>query len=158
MTGKYATDTTVSAAASRSEIESTLKRYGGSSFVYGQDDETRRVMVGFRISERNVRFTITLPDPGDRAFTHTPTRDTRRSADKAKEAWEQAVRQIWRALHLIIKAKLEAVAAGVVEFDSEFLAHIVLPDGRTVGQTMLAPVRQALDEHGTPPLLPDYSK
>jgi hypothetical protein len=35
---------------------------------------------------------------------------------------------------LVIKAKLEAVETGITSFESEFLAHILLPDGSTFGQ------------------------
>ena len=34
---------------------------------------------------------------------------------------------------LAIKAKLEAVEAGISSFEEEFLAHVVLPDGSTFG-------------------------
>jgi hypothetical protein len=33
----------------------------------------------------------------------------------------------WRALLLMIKAKVEAVESGVVTFEDEWLAHFVLP-------------------------------
>lgn len=66
----------------------------------------------------------------------TPTGRRTRSDDAAEKAWEQATRQRWRALHLVVKAKLEAVESGITVFDDEFLAHIVLPDGGTVGRWM----------------------
>jgi hypothetical protein len=53
------------------------------------------------------------------------------------EAWEQACRSRWRALLLCIKAKLEACAVGITTFDSEFLAHIVTGDGRTVAERIV---------------------
>jgi hypothetical protein len=34
----------------------------------------------------------------------------------------------------VIKAKLEAVAAGITTIEDEFLAHTVLPDGSTFGE------------------------
>lgn len=65
-----------------------------------------------------------------------------------------AERQRWRALALVIKAKLEAVEAGITEFEEEFLAHIVLPNGGTVGQFMLPQVATAYETGQMPPLLP----
>jgi hypothetical protein len=35
---------------------------------------------------------------------------------------------------LIIKAKLEAIDAGISTFDAEFLSSIMLPSGATVGE------------------------
>jgi hypothetical protein len=43
------------------------------------------------------------------------------------------MRRRWRSLALAIKAKLEVVASGIATFDEEFMAHLVLPDGTTVG-------------------------
>jgi hypothetical protein len=64
-----------------------------------------------------VRFVIDLPDP-------KKYRDQRHL--------EKAERQRWRALLLVIKAKLEAVESAITAFDEEFLAHIVMPNDRTV--------------------------
>lgn len=52
-------------------------------------------------------------------------------------AWEQACRVQWRALVLVVKAKLEAVAAGISTIQEEFLSWVVVPgDGRTIGQVL----------------------
>jgi hypothetical protein len=50
-------------------------------------------------------------------------------ADGAYKAWKQAYHQRWRALALAIKA----VESGIATFEEEFLAHIALPNGSTVG-------------------------
>jgi len=129
MTGTYAAKTEVTSERSRSEIERTLGRYGASHFGYMT--EPGRAMVAFRKDDRQVRFVVPLPDRGSREFTLTPT--GKRASDTAAEAkYEQAIRQRWRALALVVKAKLEAVEAGIAEFDQEFYAYTVLPSGRTV--------------------------
>lgn len=145
---RYASDTSVSVENTRAEIERTLKRYGATSFAYAS--EADRAMIGFRISERMVRFVVHLPDPGAREFTHTPARGVRRSDAEREKAWEQACRQRWRALALVIKAKLEAVAAGITTVEDEFLAHTMLPDGRTVGE-WAKPELAIAYEHGSMP-------
>lgn len=61
---------------------------------------------------------------------------------QAHQAWEQACRQRWRALSLCIKAKLEAVAAGITTFEHEFLAHFLTGDGRTVGDHIIPQLGQ----------------
>jgi len=126
---RYASDTSVSTDASRNEIERTLSRYGADMFGYMT--ETGRAVIAFRIHERQIRFLLPLPSKAEREFTHHSRGE--RTADAALKAWEQACRQRWRALALVIKAKLEAVAAGITTVEDEFLAHTVLPDGSTVG-------------------------
>ena len=132
MSARYAADTTVSQEKSRAEIEATLRRYGATAFYYATEEKA--AMIGFRINERMVKFILPMPDPKDRAFTQHSR--GARTAEAAHKAWEQAGRQRWRALALVIKAKLEAVAAGITTVEDEFLAHTVLPDGSTVGQFM----------------------
>ncbi len=148
----YAESTTVSAQNSRAEIETILLRYGAGSFMYGWEDA--HAMVQFKADGRLIRFIIGMPDPKDREFTHTPARGTERSETQAHTAWEQATRQRWRALALVIKAKLEAVTAGITEFDAEFLAHIVLPDGTSVGDWILPSVVTAYETGDMPKALP----
>lgn len=139
--GTYAADTSVSSEKSRAEIERTLARYGADEFAYGWSGQ--RAMVGFVLSGRQIRFILPMPDRGDRRFTHTPGKGLKRSADQAAAAYEQAVRQRWRALSLVIKAKLEAVESGIVTFEDEFAMHMVLPDGRTVGDWVTPQITQA---------------
>lgn len=148
----YAEATSVSTEKSRFEIERTLRRYGADQFGYMTD--RNQAVIAFTASGRRVKFVLPLPDPTDKAFTHTPTRGTRRSQAQADEAWEQACRQRWRALALCIKAKLEAVEAGITSFETEFLAYVVLPDGRTVGEATRAGVALAYETKKAVPLLP----
>lgn len=152
MTARYADRTNVPSDRSRNEIERTLQRYGATAFAYGWEAVGATVM--FEISARRVLFRLPLPDRRDRAFTRTPGKGLIRSEAAADEAYEQAVRQRWRALNLVIKAKLEAVAAGITTVEEEFLAHTVLPDGRTVGQHALPAIAAAYETGSMPALLP----
>jgi len=149
---RYAETTSVPADRSRAEIEKVLARYGADQFLYGWDSD--RALVQFRARGRLIRFLIEMPDKGGREFTHTPSKGIRRSPEQAEASWEQATRQRWRALALVIKAKLEAVTSGITEFDAEFLAHIVLPDGQTVGQWILPQVETAYLAGEMPQALP----
>ena len=143
---RYAAQTTVSVESSRAEIERTLSRYGAESFAYGWDRE--KATVQFATDDRVIRFILTMPARDDKEFTvHSRGR---RTPDAAEKLWEQACRQRWRALNLVIKAKLEAVAAGISEFEDEFLAHIVLPDGTTAGE-WLRPQIESAYKAGTMP-------
>jgi hypothetical protein len=69
--------------------------------------------------------------------------DVARFAESTKVS-TSASREGWRALVLAIKAKLEAVEAGITTFETEFLAHIVLPDGRTVGEHAIPKLEETL--------------
>jgi hypothetical protein len=152
---RYAQSTTVPAEQSRGEIERTLTRYGADQFMYGWDREN--AVVAFRAKGRMIKFVLPMPDRNARAFTHTPSTGKLRSPDSARDAYEQAVRQRWRALALCIKAKLEAVEAQISTFEDEFLAQIVLPSGETAGAWMRPQIALAYERGDMPSLLPDYS-
>jgi hypothetical protein len=147
----FAADTQVTPERSRAEIERTLQRYGADSFMYGWDGP--QAVVAFRMQGRMIRFLLTLPGRDAEEFHRTPT-GKKRAPNAAFEAWEQACRQRWRALALVIKAKLEAVQSGITTFEEEFLAHTLLPDGQTVGQWMLPQVERAYLNGKMPALLP----
>ncbi|NEA22644.1 hypothetical protein [Actinomadura bangladeshensis] len=148
---RYAATTAVSSEHRRAEIERTLRRYGADGFAYAT--QGRRAMVEFAMTGRRVRFTLTLPDPSDERFTLTPTGRDRTQAAAERE-YEQAVRQSWAALALVIKAKLEAIEAGISTLDAEFLAGIVLPDGSTVGERTVPQIDAAYAGSTLPALLP----
>lgn len=149
---RYAADTSVSAEKSRAEIEQILVRYGADQFAYATS--RTEAQIGFVAHGRQVRFRLAMPDPNAREFTHTPNRNTERSASAAYNAWEQATRQRWRALALVIKAKLEAVEAGITEFEDEFLAHIALPNGSTFGDWARPELARVYDSGDMPALMP----
>lgn len=152
---RYAENTSVPSDRSRSEIEQTLRRYGASAFAYGWQSNSAHVM--FEMADRRIKFTLPMPDPQARQFTHTPSRGTKRSPAAAEEAYEQAVRQRWRALALVIKAKLEAVEAGISTVEQEFMAHIALPTGQTVGEWITPQLREVYARGQMPALLPGGS-
>jgi hypothetical protein len=148
---RYAATTEVPSDRSRAEIERTLARYGATSFLYGWQEGEAVIM--FEMHARRIRFVLPMPDSRARAFTYTPIGKVR-SAESARAEFEQAVRQRWRALALAVKAKLEAVEAGITSFEEEFLAHVVLPDGETVGRWMAPQIERAYAERRMPAMLP----
>lgn len=149
---QFAEGTSVSSDRSQQEIQRTLRRYQATEFAYAWSTDSAAVQ--FTMRDRQVRFRVPMPDPRDKQFTHTPTRGTERTRAQADEAYEQAIRQRWRALNLVIKAKLEAVEAGITEFDQEFLAHIVMPNGMTMGEHIIPQMQRALEGAELPALLP----
>jgi len=151
----YAADTSVSTGKSMAEIRRTLQRWGADQLMWGETNQ--QAIVGFVMRGRRVRFVLPMPDRNARAFTETPT-GRARAENQVAEAYEQAIRQRWRALNLVIKAKLEAVESGIADFQTEFLGHIVLPNGQTVADAVVPRVVEAYENNAMPELLPDYSQ
>jgi hypothetical protein len=146
----------VPADRSRAEIESTLRRYGATKFAYGWEEGDAGEQVAqlvFEAHARRVRFRLPLPPKSQ--FKLSPSGQTRHNSANVEKAWEQACRQRWRALALVIKAKLEAVECQITSFESEFLAHIVIPaDGRTIGEWAAPQLEKAYEQGSRLPLLP----
>lgn len=116
---KYAKRTQVAVTKSRTEIEATVMRYGADQFGSAFDQKGGRAMVQFRIVQWLVRFVLPLPHDD-----------------------EQDRRQRWRALALVIKAKLEAVESGITTVEEEFLPHIVTPGGQTFSEWAVPQLRE----------------
>lgn len=152
---RFAEGTEVSVEKSRAEIERLITRYGATSTAFM--NAPGRALIMFEAKKRRVVFELPLPDREDKKFLRDG-RGSMRTPEKRFEVWEQACRQRWRALALVIKAKLEAVESGITSFEDEFLAHIMLPDGQTVSKHV-SPVIEAWYTGGSmQPLLPPPSK
>ena len=130
----YAQKTAVAVEKSRAEIERLLARHRCSKFLAGIDHEAHRATVQFQAHNRIVKFELALPDPRDPKFKAIKGSYLQRTAAGVAKVIEQEERTRWRALLLVIKAKLEAVESNIATFEDEFLAHTVLPNQRTVAE------------------------
>lgn len=130
---QFAAKTKVPVDQTRNEIERTLVKYGASRFAYFSEDG--RAIIVFEAEDRRLRFDLPLPQ-GD--------------SDKIA----QSRRQKWRALLLAIKSKLESVESGIETFEEAFLAHVVMPDGITVGQHARSGIESAYKSQKMQALLP----
>lgn len=148
----YASGTAVSVERTKSEIELTLRRYGATQFVSGWDSGTSKAYVAFKVADRMVRFILSLPMSNDPLATHTPAGRARSTSDSQKH-WEQMVKAKWRALLLVIKAKLESVEGGIETIEEAFLPQIVLPGGGTMGQWAQEAIPEAYRTGDMPQLL-----
>lgn len=151
MSRAYASGTSVAAERSRAELEKLLVKYQANAFAYAWHGAT--VMIGFQRQGRNIRIYLPMPNVTDRDLTHTPTGQRRTDANQHK-AYEAEIRRRWRALLLIVRAKLEAIESGITSFDDEFLPHIVLPNGQTISQHLQPQIALAYDQHRMPSILP----
>jgi hypothetical protein len=141
----YAKYTTVSVAKTRAEIERLLEVAKAKQYGTAVDYDALTARVEFRLRDRIVRFIVGLPDQKKVG----PTRFVRDE------------RQRWRALLLVLKAKLESVESGIETFDSAFLAQIVMPNNTTVGELLTPQLASAYKTGKMPKALmpaPDEAK
>lgn len=148
----YAKGTTVSEQASRNEIERTLERFGATGYIYGRQEDV--AMIAFQFDGRHIRFILPIPHLDDPQFLYTPGRHIRRTAVQVRAEHKKKVWELWRALANSILAKLAAIEAGISTTDQEFLSHIVLPGGRTVGERLEIELDEITQTGIMPPLLP----
>ncbi len=150
---RYAKNTRVPVDRSRVEIEKVLVNYGADKFMYMSG--TTGAAIAFSMANRNIKILVPLPDRGADQFMLRKTRGdpTERAQGEGDRLWEKEVKRRWRALLLVIKAKLEAVESGIAEFEMEFMPYMVLPGGQTVGEKVLPNVQEAYDSGKKIPLL-----
>jgi hypothetical protein len=147
-TQRYAANTTVDSGKSKNEIEKLVARYGANQFMSGWSEG--EAVIGFRMHERFVRMKLPLPSLAE--CRRTP-RGRPRKGKAAELAQEQEIRRRWRALALVVKAKLEAIASGVATFEQEFSMHVVMPDGRTVAEIVVPQIAEAYATGAVPKML-----
>jgi hypothetical protein len=145
----FAENTSVPVERTRAEIEKLLRKHRCAQFIVGGDYEHHQAMVQFRAHNRIVRFLVKLPDPADKAYSRDRNGWQLSVSGIAKKV-EQGERQRWRALLLVIKAKLESVENHIATFEEEFLANIVMPNDRVVGD-LVAPLIERAYESGAMP-------
>ncbi len=146
--GIYAKRSAVPVERSKSQIEKILQRYGAGAFMYGSKAE--KAVVQFEMNHLRIRFDLPLPD---RSQFETNRRGAKRPVHQIEASWDQACRQHWRALALCILAKLEAVECGIATFEEEFMAHIVLPGGKTAAEWFIPQIPEIFEKKKLPPLL-----
>jgi hypothetical protein len=134
----YAADTRVPVAQSRAEIERILEKHKAKQYGTAVDYDLLQARVQFRLHDRIVRFLIALPD--------------QKKIGTGKR-FEQAERQKWRALLLVIKAKLESVENAIETFEEAFLANIVMPNDQTVSQIVRPLIGEAYKNSKMPKAL-----
>jgi len=130
---RFAQHISVSPQRTQEEIERLLARYGADAF--GVLKQTAAAAIMFEVRRLHVRIDVPLPAATEKRFTHG--KNGRRRWGDPQQHREAEVRQRWRALLLVVKAKLEAVESGISTLETEFMPFIVLPDGRTLKDHLL---------------------
>lgn len=153
---RYASETRVSVAKSRGEIEDMVQRAGGTRFAAMNDSVEARAVVLFELADRRVMFELPVPSREEFAYRERYGRRVKADPDWQMREWEQACRVKWRALALAIKAKLVSVESGVETLEEAFLAHLVVPTGegaRRFASVAVKAIAQAYTGGTLPPLL-----
>ena len=92
---------------------------------------------------------------GPPACSFSPTADTCGSPSPRRNATGVQERERWRALLLLVKAKLVAVDGKIATFEEAFVGDIVLPEtGKTVWESVREPLQLAYAQNKAVPLLP----
>jgi hypothetical protein len=151
----YAAATRVSVEQSRVQLERLIAKYGGQPLAAFTPED--KIVLFFRVGrldtgDRVLRFVIPVPP-----LEQFRARRGGRGGEVERRA--QAVRQRWRVLLLLLKAKFEAVQVGAASFDEEFLGYIVTHSGSTVADQMVKALQTAYTNEGMPrPMLPPASE
>lgn len=128
-----------------------LAKHKCEKFMAGVDNLTHRATVQFQAHNRIVKFEIALPNAADPKYKRIKNSYLQRTASGVEKVVEQERRTRWRALLLVIKAKLEAVESGIATFEDEFLAHVLLPNQQTVAEYIGPTVAQIYETGRMPP-------
>ena len=141
-TRRYAQETEVPAEKSKAAIEQLLISHGATKYATGWD--SGHDTIQFELFKRTIRFVLPRPDRKDPRYTRDK-HGWSLSPAKVTQKMAQGDRQRWRALYLVIRAKIEAVEAGIAVFEQEFLAFVVLPNGLTVGDSLVPLLQEGRD-------------
>ena len=155
-TNRFAAKTTVPVEKTKAEIDTLLRKHGADQVMTAW--ETSRTLVAFRINNLSARINLPMLPIDDFLYTERKTTNFTKKVQptplQQQTAFDQAQRQAWRALLLVTKAKLEAVASGITTMEQEFLAHMLMPNNETVGETLLPKLHEYLETGNLPPILP----
>ena len=138
---RFAATTSVPIDRSQSEIQRTLTKYGATEFMFGQGVDF--YFVAFQFKQRAIKIRIDAPP-------RTIKRDSWSKEMVANPKFDQLLKQKFRCLLLIIKAKLEAVESGIVTVEQEFMPYLVMADGRAAWEHSLPMIQAAYAEGRLP--------
>jgi hypothetical protein len=136
----YAEGTSVSPERSQMEIAGLIRKYGAGSFATGWMRDN--AIVTFVAHDRQIKFVLAMPTDW-REFEYTDKK-VRRKEPAARAAMEAEVRRRWRSLANAIRSKLDVVETGISTFETEFLPHTVMPDGRTIAEHIGPKIEEAI--------------
>lgn len=133
----YAATTTVPIEKTQGEIRKLLGKQQAKAFSIMEGDNKAALI--FELQNRRIVFKLPMPKPPQN--------------ERSRGTYEQLCRSKWRGLLLVLKAKFEAVESGITTLEEEFLAHVMLPDGRVFGEWAIPQLQESYENQQMPPLL-----
>jgi hypothetical protein len=131
MNRRYAQETTVSIEKSQQELSRVLRAAGADQVVLAWDS-AQGTGVRFHMQGRFAQLMV--PPPSEKRMKELKAWRPRWSD---LDRLEQEQRRSWRALILLVKAKLEAIAAGITTAEREFMPDLLMDDGRRLEEWAL---------------------
>lgn len=120
---RFAEDTKVQVDKSQADVKALLKKAGATeTAVY---EAVGRSMIAFTLGDYSYRLSAPVPTL------------------KSTAASAQEERRVWRVLHLLVKAKLEAVASGATTIEREFMSDIIVAPNETMAERVLPELASA---------------
>jgi len=142
----FAKGTKVDIEKTEQQIKTMLRKAGAKAYATYETGDS--ASIAFHLHDLNIRMNLTMPSRDAERFTMRRANQSsvmvEQSAAAAEKLWEQACKERWRALHLCVKAKLEAIDAGVETIEDAFLAHVQTSDGETIGARLKPQLRDII--------------
>jgi hypothetical protein len=137
MTLPYATS--AAGSAREGEIRQILRGCGASAVGFMVDDEAEQIIAQFQIGGRRVTIPVSVRAYRERWLAENPqsNRSRKTHAEYHEDAQRRAEAAAWAILRDWMKATAAMIAAGIVDADTAFLAHVHVP----TGQRMIEAVR-----------------
>jgi metal-sulfur cluster biosynthetic enzyme len=106
------------------ELQKTLNAFGCQSFGVMTDQERQVMIVAFKWRDRQVHLEASWAGYAQALI--------RKSRWRPEEAFKQAKIAVCSVLRDWVKGQTTAVECGVMSFETAFLPHMLLKDGRRV--------------------------
>jgi hypothetical protein len=155
----FAAHTEVPVERTRAEIDALLVKNGATSTAILNDTEHHLACFAFTLKGARYRVELPLPTTADVAVKkgQEPQGWWRWSPaqreDYLAKKLEQARRQRWRTMLLLLKSKLEIVRLGLSSVEREFMADLILPGGKTAYEALADGLRCGLGSDDASKLL-----
>lgn len=158
MARRYASDTSVSVAKSRGEIEKLLRVWGANQMQWSDDFEGGRASLRFLWTHEGVdytaRFDVRVPTAAEVREESVHATSGKFLQAKYDKAMERRGMVEHRELSLLMKAIFVAVDCGLITAEQVFLPFLEDAQGFTVSDKILPHLAKILKKGGTKNLLP----
>ncbi len=133
---RYAEGTQIPISRSHDAIHAELKRVGADQI--GVMEGADRAYMVFKVRDVLYRITTGPAKPKSRSTRSDPAVEQRRQ---------------WRAIVLLVKAKVVSITEGISTVEREFLSDAVMPDGSVLAEHSQRLIAGAYKDNGPPQLL-----